>query len=309
MAPGATTPTPDEGQPPASRADRAPATPAAMTSPAAGPAIAHWPVTSAVLYDDGTGSLTINAITEPLDAPTVGAARDVVIERVAAHALNDLGRPVRLSTIDPEGEWDLAVHPDGYVQDLTQPRKTRGPRRATPAKSPQAPPVRPRQIHRRAIAPTPRHAHARARVLAPIALTLVLVLVAIGAAVTLTSRAHAPAHPAALRSHIAPATPTHPASHPLVPPTSPPVRAPLHRRAAAHHRRSRNAHYASAPHAQQHRARQSSPVSHFAPTAPPVVSHPAPHPPRPAPTPTAPTRTPTRPPARPHRTMCNFPPC
>jgi hypothetical protein len=76
------------------------------------------PRTIAVLRDDGTGELTINGVTQPLKATSVDEARALVLERVSAHAQEDLGGPVRLLASDPDGWWDLAVYPDGHVSKL-----------------------------------------------------------------------------------------------------------------------------------------------------------------------------------------------
>jgi hypothetical protein len=103
--------------------------------------IPRSPRTIAVLRDDGTGELTINGVTQSLNAPNVDEARALVLERVSAHAHEDLGGPVRLLASDPDGWWDLAVYPDGQVSKLashppaakvTTPARTRhSPRRAT----------------------------------------------------------------------------------------------------------------------------------------------------------------------------------
>lgn len=80
--------------------------------------IPRSPRTIAVLRDDGTGELTINGVTQPLKATSVDEARALVLERVSAHAQEDLGGPVRLLASDPDGWWDLAVYPDGHVSKL-----------------------------------------------------------------------------------------------------------------------------------------------------------------------------------------------
>ena len=112
-----------------------------MTSNSATPQISPWPTTKATLNDDGTGSVTINGATETLDAPSIEAARQSVIDRVAAEATK-LERPVRLSTADPSGEYKLAVHPDGQVEDLAPPpartRRLTRAERDTPPPSPPA---------------------------------------------------------------------------------------------------------------------------------------------------------------------------
>ena len=102
------------------------------TGPAA-PTVARWPKFSATLDADGTGVLTIDGRDHPLDAAHIDAARAAVLERVTKTAV-ELERPVRLTTTDPDGEWELAIGPDGSVRELAaQP--------AAPAPTEVAPPL------------------------------------------------------------------------------------------------------------------------------------------------------------------------
>lgn len=80
--------------------------------------VPQWPKTSAVLHDDGTGELTINGVSEPIAGADINVARGIVLERVAAYARDELARPVRLQTTDPDGQWELAVHPNGDVDEI-----------------------------------------------------------------------------------------------------------------------------------------------------------------------------------------------
>jgi hypothetical protein len=79
--------------------------------------IPRWPTLSATLSDDGSGTLTIDGRTHKLGSTDIATARRVVLERAAATATT-VGRPVRLNTTDPDGDWELAVHPDGRVDEL-----------------------------------------------------------------------------------------------------------------------------------------------------------------------------------------------
>ena len=79
--------------------------------------IPRWPKITATLNADGTGVLTIDGRDQPLDGADVDTARSVVLERVTATAAT-VGRPVRLHSSDPDGDWTLAVHPDGHVDEL-----------------------------------------------------------------------------------------------------------------------------------------------------------------------------------------------
>ena len=94
--------------------------------------IPRWPATSVLLNADGSGRLTIDGRVEDLAAGDLTASRAHVIQRVVDTA-DGLGRPVRLTTTDPDGEWELAIHPDGQVEELA----------ARPAAEPLAAPVAP----------------------------------------------------------------------------------------------------------------------------------------------------------------------
>lgn len=79
--------------------------------------IPRWPTISVVLNTDGTGRLTIDGRDERFTAGDIDAARSIVLERVIATAAT-VGRPVRLHSTDPDGQWELAIHPDGRVDEL-----------------------------------------------------------------------------------------------------------------------------------------------------------------------------------------------
>lgn len=87
-----------------------PSTPAATSIP-------RWPKITVALHADGSGRLTIDGRDEDLSAGDIDDTRRIVLERVAATALT-VGRPVRLHSSDPDGRWELAVHPDGQVDEL-----------------------------------------------------------------------------------------------------------------------------------------------------------------------------------------------
>lgn len=89
------------------------------TAGSAADAIPRWPMITATLRPDGSGSLTIDGRTQNLGANDIAAARTTVLERVTATAVT-VGRPVRLLSTDPAGDWQLAVHPDGHVDALDE---------------------------------------------------------------------------------------------------------------------------------------------------------------------------------------------
>lgn len=92
--------------------------------------IPRWPATTAVLNADGSGRLTIDGRREDLPRGDLTASRELVKQRVTGLA-EDLGRAVRLTSTDPDGEWQLAIGPDGSVRELA----------AQPAPLAAAPPV------------------------------------------------------------------------------------------------------------------------------------------------------------------------
>lgn len=77
--------------------------------------VPEWPRIEAVARPDGTGELTIDGTSYPVQAPTVEEARLTILSRIADTAA-DLQRPVRVLASEPDGQWSLIVHPDGRVQ-------------------------------------------------------------------------------------------------------------------------------------------------------------------------------------------------
>jgi hypothetical protein len=81
--------------------------------------VPSWPVASAVIYEDGTATLTIHNTEYPIQAHSPHAARREIISIVARDLAAELRRPVRLGTLDPDGSQGLlAVHPDGAITEL-----------------------------------------------------------------------------------------------------------------------------------------------------------------------------------------------
>ena len=79
--------------------------------------IPRWPATNAILNADGSGRLTIDGRGENLQAGDLATSRALVIRRVTETA-KGLERAVRLTSVDPDGEWELAIYPDGTVREL-----------------------------------------------------------------------------------------------------------------------------------------------------------------------------------------------
>ena len=114
-----------------------------MASPQ--PDVPSWPVADATVHADGTASLTIHGAQRPVAAADPDAARAACVRLVVEELADELGRPVRLHTVDPDGsEGVLAVAPDGTVTELGRAR----PRRDAPSPTPAQPAPA-------AVAPTP----------------------------------------------------------------------------------------------------------------------------------------------------------
>ncbi|MEU4383901.1 hypothetical protein [Promicromonospora sp. NPDC023805] len=77
--------------------------------------VPEWPRIEAVARPDGTGELTIDGTSYPVQASTVEEARLAILARIADTAA-ELQRPVRVLASEPDGQWSLIVHPDGRVQ-------------------------------------------------------------------------------------------------------------------------------------------------------------------------------------------------
>jgi MinD-like ATPase involved in chromosome partitioning or flagellar assembly len=77
-----------------------------------------FPKIEATVAADATGTVAINGVSQPVSGADDQAVREEILAVVTATA-NDMGRPVRLTTRDALGEQQLAVHPDGHVEALT----------------------------------------------------------------------------------------------------------------------------------------------------------------------------------------------
>lgn len=91
------------------------------------PKIPNYPVVHVTVQADGSAHVNAAGDHQNYPAGDVAATR----ERVLAYAIavaTRLGRGVRMTTADPDGEWKLGVYPDGEVVDLAPaPAKGRPP--------------------------------------------------------------------------------------------------------------------------------------------------------------------------------------
>jgi cellulose biosynthesis protein BcsQ len=85
-----------------------------------------FPRIHAVLRENGTGEVTINGTSHPIQAETEAGVLGEALSLIA-HTAAQLGRPVKVTTTDPDGQGSIVVSPDGAVSE-TAPAK---PARAT----------------------------------------------------------------------------------------------------------------------------------------------------------------------------------
>jgi MinD-like ATPase involved in chromosome partitioning or flagellar assembly len=103
--------------------------------------IPTWPTIQAITRPDGTGELTINGTSYPIQAATVHEARNEIIRRVTDTA-SKLGQAVHLATTGPEGQFPIVVHPDGQIEpDTTQQTTPTRARSSQPTEPPAGSPV------------------------------------------------------------------------------------------------------------------------------------------------------------------------
>lgn len=77
--------------------------------------IPTWPKIEALTRPDGSGEITINGTSWQIDTNTAAAARREILRRVVETATK-MGRPVRVTTSGPDGNWPIIVHPDGAIE-------------------------------------------------------------------------------------------------------------------------------------------------------------------------------------------------
>lgn len=75
------------------------------------------PRLAAIVRADASGELTIAGTSHPLIAAGTTQLRSGIIARCAAIG-RQIGRPVRLTVTDVNDSYQLAIHPDAFVQVL-----------------------------------------------------------------------------------------------------------------------------------------------------------------------------------------------
>jgi MinD-like ATPase involved in chromosome partitioning or flagellar assembly len=75
-----------------------------------------WPQIIAIVYEDGRGEVTVDGDRHSVTAADLAAARTAVLAHISTTTAAELRRAVRIDTFDPEGQWQMIVHPDGRVE-------------------------------------------------------------------------------------------------------------------------------------------------------------------------------------------------
>jgi hypothetical protein len=78
--------------------------------------VPQWPRCEAVTSDDGTGYVIVGGLRQEIAGNDDAALRAAVVELICRRAA-DLGRPLRVATRTPAGDWQILIHPDGLVED------------------------------------------------------------------------------------------------------------------------------------------------------------------------------------------------
>ena len=100
-----------------------------------------FPRIDVAIRSDGSGEVTINGTSHPVQGGNLQEARKAAIERVQLTA-QTVGRPVLAKTTGPDGQWNLKIWPDGTVNDATPiDDHSRRNRRAQAPEVTAAPPV------------------------------------------------------------------------------------------------------------------------------------------------------------------------
>ncbi len=90
-----------------------------------------FPKINAVLRTNGTGEVTINGTSHAIEADNEAAVLNDAL-RLITETAAQLGRPVRVSTTDPDGRGLIIVSPDGVVSEATPTKPTARREQETP---------------------------------------------------------------------------------------------------------------------------------------------------------------------------------
>ncbi|BCW86462.1 hypothetical protein NicSoilE8_41350 (plasmid) [Arthrobacter sp. NicSoilE8] len=94
-----------------------------------------FPKIDAILRSNGTGEVTINGTSHPIEADNEATVLKEALALITETAAQ-LGRPVKVSTTDPDGQGTIIVSPEGTVSEAA-PAQTSPRRHKTPEPTPQ----------------------------------------------------------------------------------------------------------------------------------------------------------------------------
>ncbi|MBD8729022.1 hypothetical protein [Frigoribacterium sp. CFBP 13707] len=80
--------------------------------------IPHLSIVRGNVYPDGTAHINFARHDVPLTPANIDDARAQITSYALAVACDLLHRTVRLTTVDPDGQWALTAHPDGRIAAL-----------------------------------------------------------------------------------------------------------------------------------------------------------------------------------------------
>lgn len=113
-------------------------------------AVPPYPVIHVTVAADGSAHANVAGRHDDFPAAELTDTRQAVVSYAATIA-TELRRPVRMKIVDPDGEWNVAVDPDGSV--IEDPHTAA--RRARPRKAPMTAATPTQQIPRGPVAPPP----------------------------------------------------------------------------------------------------------------------------------------------------------
>jgi len=96
-----------------------------------------FPKVEAVVRADGSGEVTVQGTSYPIQAASVGLARHAVTACIVDNAARTMNRAVRVRSVDVDGSvWTLIVHPDGRVESAGDEPRTAPAAAVPPAPDP-----------------------------------------------------------------------------------------------------------------------------------------------------------------------------
>lgn len=76
-----------------------------------------FPAVTATVRPDASAEVVFNGVSHSLTAATIPGAREAVSAYIAYRASETIGRAVRATVTDPDGRFELVIHPDGSIAE------------------------------------------------------------------------------------------------------------------------------------------------------------------------------------------------